>query len=89
MSRVTVHAIHRFFQSHSPLALKEQVMRDWTAWALTGVVLSLAILTATCLIGVARVSPRLGRLMARSGLAVAALRFAWQVAASFFLPRRD
>lgn len=64
-------------------------MRGWTAWALTGIALSLVFLIATCLIGVARISPWLGRWMARSGLAVAALRFACQVAASVLLPRRD
>jgi hypothetical protein len=64
-------------------------MRGWTAWALTGIALSLAILIAACLIGIARVSPWAGRWMARSGLAVAALRFVCQVAASVLLPRRD
>ncbi len=64
-------------------------MRSWTAWALTGVAISLAILVATCLIGLARLSPWLGRRMARSALAVAALRFACQITAGLLLPRRD
>ncbi|MBA3482581.1 MAG: hypothetical protein H0T51_12270 [Pirellulales bacterium] len=64
-------------------------MRSWTAWALMGVAISLAILIATCVLGVARLSPWLGRRMARSALAVAALRFSCQIAAGLLLPPRD
>jgi hypothetical protein len=64
-------------------------MRSWTAWALMGVAISLAILVATCLIGIARLSPWLGRRIARSALAVAALRFTCQIAAGLLLPRRE
>ena len=64
-------------------------MRSWTAWALMGVALTLAIIVANCLIGVARLSPWLGRRIARSALAVAAFRFSCQIAAGLLLPRRD
>jgi hypothetical protein len=64
-------------------------MRSWTAWALMGVAISLAIILANCLIGVARLSPWLGRRIARSALAAAALRIGCQIAAGMLLPRRD
>jgi hypothetical protein len=54
-----------------------------------GVALTLAIIVANCLIGVARLSPWLGRRMARSALAVAAFRFSCQIAAGLLLPRRE
>jgi hypothetical protein len=54
-----------------------------------GVAISLAIILANCLIGVARISPWLGRRIARSALAVATLRFGCQLAAGMLLPRRD
>jgi hypothetical protein len=64
-------------------------MRSWTAWALMGVAISVAIVVATFLIGVARISPWLGRRIARSGLAVAGLRMAYQIAAGLLLARHD
>ena len=64
-------------------------MRVWTAWALTGIAITLAIVVATCLLGLARISPRIGRWMARSALAVVALRFSFQMIAGILMPQRD
>jgi len=64
-------------------------MRGWVTWILVGIGLALAMLLATCLLGLARLSPALGRRMARSALAVVLLRRLLAIAAGLAYASRD